>query len=60
MLYILRCFIWGFAKIGDPNIVPLNSRILIVRIPKIRYHLIFGIFHFMIMIMMMMMIIIIM
>ena len=27
-----------FPKIGDPNIVPtLNSRILIIRTPKIRY-----------------------
>ena len=26
--------IWGFPKIGDPNIAPLHSRILIIRTPK--------------------------
>ena len=26
-----------FPKIGDPNIIPKNSRSLIVRTPKIRY-----------------------
>ena len=28
---------WEFPKIGDPNLVPYNSRILIIRTPKIRY-----------------------
>ena len=28
MQSILPDFIWGLPKIGDPNIVPLNSRIL--------------------------------
>ena len=27
---------------GDPNIVPLSSRILIIRTPEMRYPLIFG------------------
>ena len=27
--------IWEFPKIGDPNIVPVNGRILIIRTPKI-------------------------
>ena len=26
--------IWEFPKIGDPNIVPQNSRILIIRTPQ--------------------------
>ena len=25
---------WEFPKIGDPNIVTVNSRILIIRTPK--------------------------
>ena len=25
---------WGFPKIGDPNLVPLNTRILMIRTPK--------------------------
>ena len=29
-----RTAIWEFPKIGDPNIVPLNSRILTIRTPK--------------------------
>ena len=33
---------WEFPKIGEPNIVPLNSRILIIRTPQIRYPPIFG------------------
>ena len=32
---------WGFPKIGAPNMVPLNSRILIIRTPN-KVPLIFG------------------
>ena len=28
---------WEFPKIGDPNYITLNSRILIIRTPKERY-----------------------
>ena len=35
----LDTLMWEFPKIGDPNIVPLNSRILTIRTPQIRYPL---------------------
>ena len=36
-LHMHNGVIWGFQKIGGPEYSTLNSRILIIRTPKIRY-----------------------
>ena len=33
-LFRIKIQIWGFPKIGDPNMVPENSRILIIKTLK--------------------------
>ena len=38
----LDTLMWEFPKIGDPNIVPLNSRILTIRTPPNKVPPIFG------------------